>query len=737
MAKEPIEVVIRLKDLLSGPAKTVAATIRGIGEVTKMVTAPLLAFGKGSLTVASSLISAAGAAKSMFTSLFSLKNLLTAFATAFVANRIVQSILSTADALDELNAAARRTGVPVEELGRLRIAAKLSNVEFNTLTKSLGILNRNLGKLKTTGNAATKRALIDLNISEEQVQNIKSVSDLLPMIADGLQKLPDDRKVSAITGLLGKAGAELIPALEGGGDKLRASLAEIDRLGLVASKTQVEAADRLTDSVDLLKFAYEKLKAVIIEQIEPIASRVLAIVRDKIVEFARVLKTIGGLIRLAFEGNKDALDLLGAIRDRLLENAQPIAQSMVKLLFRFLLVTIEAAIDGVFIVLRSNLPRKLGSLLINVWLDAVGAFNAFIAKQIPGDNPFSNAIRTAFQYVSAGADVLQFELDALNAITPPTLDKVKLADDLAKNFASDTLPALKEAIQSLKDAAAKTGADVGAELEKAEALLDKFAKKVEETQEIINEKPKNNTFGEGFIEGFFVNLNDEEKGIAAFNDGLRAAEALSQGLIDTLSGGLTDALADIATGAKSVKEAFGDFVRSAVLQIARLITQLLITQAIVTTLRALGVVTPLNTGGPVGGFNSGGKIPLGLPGYAGGGKLHDDNGPNADRVVAKLTPGEFVHQRDAVRYYGDRFMHAVNNRMIPKSATESLTSGLSVRVPPARFRGFNEGGVIPGATGKAATAQPVIVANERAMEELLKGGGNAMLRWQRENKGKW
>ena len=57
-----------------------------------------------------------------------------------------------------------------------------------------------------------------------------------------------------------------------------------------------------------------------------------------------------------------------------------------------------------------------------------------------------------------------------------------------------------------------------------------------------------------------------------------------------------------------------------------------------------------------------------IPGHAGGGDIYGAGNATSDSIPAWLSNGEFVHNADAVQYYGRNFMHAVNNRELPKFA---------------------------------------------------------------------
>lgn len=58
-----------------------------------------------------------------------------------------------------------------------------------------------------------------------------------------------------------------------------------------------------------------------------------------------------------------------------------------------------------------------------------------------------------------------------------------------------------------------------------------------------------------------------------------------------------------------------------------------------------------------------------------GGYISGPGGPRDDLIPAMLSNGEFVQQTAAVQHYGPRFMHALNQRKIPRQALPHLAGG--------------------------------------------------------------
>jgi hypothetical protein len=156
-------------------------------------------------------------------------------------------------------------------------------------------------------------------------------------------------------------------------------------------------------------------------------------------------------------------------------------------------------------------------------------------------------------------------------------------------------------------------------------------------------------------------------------------------------------------------------------------------------------ISPFNKGGLVGrGFNSGGSVLKSNPylfgntpgytrvvGYASGGNIVAFPRPRKihpkDTVPAWLTPGEFVVQEPAVRYFGKDFLSRINAMRITPEMGEKI---LASRIKSHRgVYGFAGGGSVPrqaAVVGRAgdSTVQilPVMVADNNNVDQMLSGG---------------
>lgn len=179
--------------------------------------------------------------------------LVAAGAIAGVAGGVVASVKSMLDQADKLGKMAQSIGIPVEELSKLKHAADLSGVSLESLGKGVGRLSRNLVEA-AQGSQAPIRAFETLGIQIRNVDgSLKTVSQVLPEIAAKFANMRDGPEKTALAmQVLGRAGAELIPLLNGGAQGLRDMMKEAEDLGIVIDKKTAKAAENFNDNLTRL-----------------------------------------------------------------------------------------------------------------------------------------------------------------------------------------------------------------------------------------------------------------------------------------------------------------------------------------------------------------------------------------------------------------------------------------------------------------------------------------------------
>lgn len=189
----------------------------------------------------------------------------------------VKGILNDADNMAK---SARKIGVPVDELSRLRHAADLSGVSMGGLENGLKRLSANMFDASQgigEGAKAFKELGIDVSNSDG---SLKSSTQIMGEIAAKFKTMPDGAEKTALAmKLMGKSGADMIPLLNGGRDALQSMIDEADKMGLVITPDMAANAEAFNDNMTRVSGAVKGLSIQLTASLAP----VMASISDKIV----------------------------------------------------------------------------------------------------------------------------------------------------------------------------------------------------------------------------------------------------------------------------------------------------------------------------------------------------------------------------------------------------------------------------------------------------------------------
>jgi hypothetical protein len=156
-------------------------------------------------------------------------------------------------AANEVIDASKRIGVSAEEYSRLSEAAKTANVDLGALESSIRTLQRNLSKALSDPGGEAAVAFKQLRIEAEAFSKL-SLEDQLALIADRVTRLADaEDKTRAVTDLLGKSAAELIPLLNQGGEGFIKLADDAAAAGKVLTNDTARAIDQADAAIKRLK----------------------------------------------------------------------------------------------------------------------------------------------------------------------------------------------------------------------------------------------------------------------------------------------------------------------------------------------------------------------------------------------------------------------------------------------------------------------------------------------------
>jgi hypothetical protein len=179
----------------------------------------------------------------------------TAAALSFAA-----SIKGAIDAADHINKLSQRTGIAAEALSQLQFAAKLSDVSADSLTTGIKKLNESIAA-GLGGDKAKVEMFRNLGVSlRDAAGQAKSADKVLLDMAGSFSAAKDGAtKTAYAVGLMGKAGDEMIPLLNGGTAAISEMMAKADKLGLTITSDFASKAETFNENLTILKSSSDRL----------------------------------------------------------------------------------------------------------------------------------------------------------------------------------------------------------------------------------------------------------------------------------------------------------------------------------------------------------------------------------------------------------------------------------------------------------------------------------------------
>lgn len=203
------------------------------------------------------------------------------------------------DHFDELSKTAQKVGLTVEALSQLEYAAKLSDVSLEGLATGLRKLSQNMTDVASGAGATAKRGFDILGISLKDTDgSLKGTQQVLNEVADRFASMPDGvEKTAAAVAIFGRAGADMIPLLNGGSAGLKQMADEADRLGQTISTSAAHEAEAFNDTITRLQSALGGIVNKIAIGVLPALQSIATTVSDP-----AFIEAISGFINLIAQG---------------------------------------------------------------------------------------------------------------------------------------------------------------------------------------------------------------------------------------------------------------------------------------------------------------------------------------------------------------------------------------------------------------------------------------------------
>lgn len=542
---------------------------------------------------------------------------------------VPQFVSQSLESVDQIQKLEQRLGASTEALSEYRHVAKLTGVEFGTLTTGWQRMTRRIAEAaKGTGEA--QKALQELGL-DVQALNQLAPDQQFEALADAIQsvKNPADQVRLAMK-LFDSEGVALIQTMEGGADAIRAARTEARELGLSLSREQVNQAADFNDEWERLRATFTGAAQSIVVDLIPTLTELAGTLREDVAPAIRKVLEFFDLVEPQAVKMREVERLITSVQRGIAATQRAVGvqqaagnQQAVDALTESLQAQ-QAELDR----LQAKLDRYRGS--------AQGAATTTppVGLRIPAIAPAGASGARA----SASSDADQFArrfqalqdaLDPVSAKTRDYLENVELLDrawvagQISGERHSELMAKLATDLEAVSDAQSALAADRG----RAQQLIKDLDAGSSIRDQIIEVQRLRDTFPDLADSLADVELELNAKWDEIGRPAVEAADDIRdawQDLGPVFASQFEDAIVE---GRK-----FGEVLRGLEQDLLRIFTRKLLTEPI-------GNAVSDFAGDLFSGFN--------LPGFATGGSfmVGGSGGTDSKLVAFKATPGERVDVR--------------------------------------------------------------------------------------------
>lgn len=453
------------------------------------------------------------------------------------------------DAQDALFKTSQKIGISVEDLSKLSYAAKLADVDAKQL--QIGLVKLSKGMVEASnGTGDVYKGLSAMGIAVKNADGtLKSSSQVLNEISDKFSTYEDGANKTALAvQYFGKAGADLIPLLNGGSKAIREAGDELERFGGVVKEKAAKEAEAFNDNLTRLGTLASIVGKDIANGITPYLNQLaeeFIVARKNGIGFMDMLSMgtrFGNYAEQLAEIEQEIIAVqkawsfpLGASRDERLEALERQKKTLTDL-----------------IKLREE--QKIKDNMMGPPSSAMGKAQAPTPADESVQKALSKSIELTNKYTASMGELVAKRQLALQ--TPfMTQEEIKLQEDniaIQKAFSDAQAGLIK-----LKEEGKLTDS---AYLEQAKKLGESYADAILKTQELSKEQE---TLNGSFSYGATVALKQY------VNESANVAKAM-QSVVTNGIGNLENGLASVIQGTMKVKDAFRNMASAILADLARI-----------------------------------------------------------------------------------------------------------------------------------------------------------------------
>lgn len=189
---------------------------------------------------------------------------------------LVGSTLELSASVNEVAKQSRILGLSVPVYQALAASLTEAGASANDLESAIGPLTERLAAFRSKGeNADVFQAIIGPD-AKAKLKDLKSIDDILPLLANGFARIQDPIKQAALASeLMGDAGMKLLPTLRQGGHALQQLYARVQEQGGITAELAT-SSEELQSNLARVGLRLQGLKIIVGNETVPALSELIA-----------------------------------------------------------------------------------------------------------------------------------------------------------------------------------------------------------------------------------------------------------------------------------------------------------------------------------------------------------------------------------------------------------------------------------------------------------------------------
>lgn len=213
------------------------------------------------------------------------------------------------DMAEKIDQTSQKLGMATADVMRFNAVGQMAGISNQSMSMSLIRLERAMASA-ASGSKKAGGAFQQMGVD---VKTVKNPTEAVLQIADKFKTMPDGpQKIALAMQTMGRAGAQLIPVLNGGSEALREQFKMAEDYGVVMDENFIQKGLAIDDAMDRMNMGMDGIRNVLYDSLAPAMQSTVDGINELIKSFITSYKE-GGIVKTIMDGVAVTFETLGMI----------------------------------------------------------------------------------------------------------------------------------------------------------------------------------------------------------------------------------------------------------------------------------------------------------------------------------------------------------------------------------------------------------------------------------------